>query len=349
VKEFSEKLLRWYTINKRELPWRETKDPYKIWLSEIILQQTQVAQGLSYYQKFVSNYPSVKDLAKAPIDRVMKDWQGLGYYSRARNLHETAKVIAGKYKGIFPDTYKEIKDLKGIGDYTAAAISSIAFDLPHAVVDGNVYRVLSRVFNINTPIDSTEGKKQFQELANTLLPKNNPANFNQAIMEFGARWCRPVNPDCSNCILISKCGAFAKKKVNELPVKAKKTKVRDRHFNYVIIKHKDSVYIRKREENDIWQGLYEFYLVESLKKQTPEKFLKTAELRKLVNKFSVREISAEYKHVLSHQNLYSVFYHLELKDELKGKGLKKVKLKELNRYAFPRLIEKHLRERELIK
>ena len=221
----------WYRLNKRELPWRKTNDPYLIWLSEIILQQTRVVQGLSYYLKFTHNYPTVFDLANASEQDVLKDWQGLGYYSRARNLHATAKVIASEYKGVFPKTFLEIKKLKGIGDYTAAAISSFAFNLPHAVVDGNVYRVLSRVFNIDLPIDSIEGKKYFAQLAKELLPNHDAAIHNQAIMEMGAIQCLPTNPLCDSCPLLEKCLSYHLKNTHERPVKVKKTKTRDRFFH----------------------------------------------------------------------------------------------------------------------
>ncbi len=225
---FSKKIIAWYQQNKRELPWRNTKDPYLIWLSEIILQQTRVEQGMAYYLKFAKEFPSVKELAKAENEKVMKLWQGLGYYSRARNLHTTAKTITDNYKGKFPEQHEDILLLKGVGEYTAAAIVSFAFNKPHAVVDGNVYRLLSRVFGIETPIDTTLGKKEFNALANELLDKKNPALHNQAIMEFGAIQCKPVSPDCSVCPLNTMCFAYSKKSVSKLPVKAKKTKVRNR-------------------------------------------------------------------------------------------------------------------------
>jgi A/G-specific adenine glycosylase len=348
---FGKRLLKWYKINKRDLPWRGINDPYKIWLSEIILQQTQVVQGLAYYLKFVKHYPNVKLLAKAPSDEVMKHWQGLGYYSRARNLHEAAKLVANKHKGVFPKTYDEIKELKGVGDYTAAAIASLAFDLPHAVVDGNVYRVLSRVFGVDLPIDSGEGKKYFQKLADELLTKKEAANYNQAIMEFGALYCRPVNPDCASCIFNDKCVAFQKQIVSELPFKSKKTKVRDRYFNYIVFRFKSDVYISKRTKKDIWQDLYEFYLIESDKKQKPEAILKSKQLSQITTEKNVilKSVSHEYKHVLSHQNLHTMFYSVELKEPLKTKLLKKVNIGSINKYAFPRLIEKYLKDENLIK
>ncbi len=348
---FAKNLLKWYKINKRDLPWRGQNDPYKIWLSEVILQQTQVIQGLTYYLKFVKNYPTIKLLAKAPVDEVMKHWQGLGYYSRARNLHEAAKFVVDKHKGVFPKTYDEIKELKGVGDYTAAAIASLAYNLPHAVVDGNVYRVLSRVFGVDLAIDSGEGKKYFQNLANELLPKKQVADYNQAIMEFGALYCRPVNPDCENCIFNSKCAAFQKQNVNELPFKSKKIKVRDRYFNYFLFTHRQLLYIQKRHTKDIWEGLYEFYLIETPKKQKAETVLKSKELKNLLDlkKATIKNVSQQYKHVLSHQNLYAVFYRIELGDKQSLKELKKVKLSEINKYAFPRLIEKYLKDENIIK
>ena len=235
MKHFSEKIIAWYDQNKRDLPWRNTKDAYLIWLSEIILQQTRVDQGMDYYLKFAKEFPTVKHLAKADNEKVMKLWQGLGYYSRARNLHTTAKIISEKYHGKFPDEYSDILSLKGVGNYTAAAIASFAFNKPYAVVDGNVYRVLARVFGIESPIDSTQGKKEFETLATELLDRKKPASHNQAIMELGALQCKPVNPDCSICALNTMCFAYSKKRINELPVKAKKTKVRNRYFNYIVL------------------------------------------------------------------------------------------------------------------
>ncbi len=345
---FAKKIIKWFKTNQRNLPWRGIKDPYKIWLSEIILQQTQVNQGLSYYLKFVKNYPKVKDLANAPVDEVMKHWQGLGYYSRARNLHETAKNIVIKYKGVFPKTYVEIRELKGVGDYTAAAIASLAYDLPHAVVDGNVYRVLSRVFGVKLPIDSGEGKKYFQELANELLPKKEAAIYNQAIMEFGALYCRPVNPDCENCIFNSKCVAFARQIVNELPFKSKKIKVTDRYFNYILFTTGQLFFINKRLTKDIWQDLYEFYLIETDRRQKPLEVLKVKELKNIIKQkgFNIEKVSKEYKHVLSHQHLYTTFYRVRTKQV--PKGMIKVKLSEINKYAFPRLIEKYLKDENII-
>jgi A/G-specific adenine glycosylase len=347
---FSKRLIKWYKINKRDLPWRGVKDPYKIWLSEIILQQTQVVQGLSYYLKFIEHYPNVKILAKATSDQVMKDWQGLGYYSRARNLHEAAKYVVNKHKGVFPKTYEAIRELKGVGDYTAAAIASLAYDLPHAVVDGNVYRVLSRVFGIESAIDSTEGKKYFQKLADELINKKDVANYNQAIMEFGALYCRPVNPDCINCIFADKCIAFQKQKVNQLPYKAKKIKVRDRYFNYFLFTQKQRLFLQKRLNKDIWQDLYEFYLIETPKKESAKTILKAKSIKNLLGPkpFIMKDVSREYKHILSHQHLHVIFYHIELSGKHTLKNMITVKLNEINKYAFPRLIEKYLKDKDII-
>ncbi len=344
-------LIKWYKSHKRNLPWRQTTDPYKIWLSEVIMQQTQVVQGLNYWLKFTEKYPKVQDLAKAPADEVMKMWQGLGYYSRARNLHEAAKFIVKEHNSVFPHTYISIRELKGVGDYTAAAIASIAYNLPHAVVDGNVYRVLSRVFGIDTPIDTGEGKKEFQKLADSLLPKKEVATYNQALMEFGALQCRPANPDCENCVLSDKCWALANMKVDKLPVKSKKTKVSNRYLNYFVFIHNKHTYIKKRDKKDIWQGLYEFYLIEQLKKEPVDEVLKSAELKKVIalKNVTVKNVSHEYKHILSHQHLYARFFTVELKNATELKGYKKVKLSELHKYAFPRLMEKHLKDRGMIK
>ena len=261
--QFQELITHWYHQNKRNLPWRTTKNAYVIWLSEIILQQTRVEQGLPYFNKFLQHYPSVSDLATADEQEILNDWQGLGYYSRARNLHKTAKEVVEIYKSEFPSTYNELLKLTGIGPYTAAAIASFAFDEAKAVVDGNVYRVLSRVFDIEEAIDSTQGKKTFELLANELIDKKNPAIYNQAIMEFGALHCVPVNPDCATCPLQFQCLAYANKTITERPVKSKKTKVTPRYFVYLIeLSPSQTIRIEKRKEKGIWQHLYQFPLVE---------------------------------------------------------------------------------------
>jgi A/G-specific adenine glycosylase len=345
---FSLGLIKWYKKNKRDLPWRNETDAYKIWLSEIILQQTQVVQGTSYYYKFIENYPKISQLAEAKEDEVLKLWQGLGYYSRARNLHAAAKHIKTHHKGVFPSNYAEIKDLKGVGDYTAAAISSFAYNLPHAVVDGNVYRVLSRLFGIETPIDSGKGKKEFQDLATELLDKKQPAIHNQAIMEFGSQFCKPNNPDCDNCVFKAKCFAFKTDRIKDLPIKAKKTKITNRYFNYFVIADKnDELLIHKRSKNDIWKGLYEFYLVESEKEIDPEAVLQNPKLKEIIGKkYRLVNASKNYKHVLSHQHLYAKFYVIKTSTAF-DKTQTKTNLKNLIKFAFPRLIEKFLNDCDL--
>lgn len=339
---FGDRLLKWYQANKRDLPWRYTRDPYKIWLSEVILQQTQVIQGLSYYHKFVKTYPKVTLLAKAPEEDVLKMWQGLGYYSRARNLHEAAKTVSTLYKGVFPKTFEEIRALKGVGNYTASAISSIAYDLPYAVVDGNVYRVLSRVFGINTPINSTKGIKEFQELANDLLIKKKAAIYNQAIMEFGAMYCKPTKPNCPSCIFEDKCFAYAHNKVNQLPVKIKKTKVKDRYLNYfLIIDDHDKVIVNRRMNKDIWKGLYELLLIETNEKTSLKKLLKHKCLEPLIKNCTVENTHKEFKHILSHQHLHTHFYVLKYKGKF-GKKYQTCSIKDLKKLAWPRLIDKFL-------
>jgi A/G-specific adenine glycosylase len=351
MKHFSPTIISWYQLNKRDLPWRNTSDPYLIWLSEIILQQTRVDQGMAYYLKFASKFPTIKHLAKADNEKVMKLWQGLGYYSRARNLHASAKMVATDHKGKFPEEYSEIRKLKGVGEYTSAAIASFAFNKPYAVVDGNVYRVLSRIFGIEIPVDSTQGKKDFQELATELLDKRNPGIHNQAIMEFGALQCKPVNPDCSVCPLMNSCYAFAKKKIAELPVKEKKTKVRNRYFNYIILTNNGTTIINKRTAKDIWTGLYDFPIIETKMELTESKILSSEEWKRIFgkHKYSVRSVSANYKHVLSHQHIFARFWEVECNVELKKINSVSsivIKQKDLAKYAVPRLIEIYLEKRK---
>lgn len=337
----SEKLIHWYLVNKRDLPWRNTTDPYKIWLSEIMLQQTQVIQGLNYYIKFTEHFPTINDLANAPEDKVMMLWQGLGYYSRARNLHFTAKFVQQHYNGIFPNNYTQIKELKGVGDYTAAAIASFAFRLPHAVVDGNVYRVLARLFNINTPINSTLGKKEFQLLADELLNKKKPSLHNSAIMEFGALFCKPQNPNCDSCPLQVQCLAFANKTVGLLPVKTKTIKIKERFFNYVVFNYKNFIFIKKRTQKDIWQNLYEFYLTESDAELAEDSVINDLQ-KQAIKEFHVKSITKLPKHILSHQHIFSTFYDVEIKTPLKKEGFIKIKKEDLIHYGTPQLIQKYL-------
>ncbi len=330
MSDFSLSITNWYRLNKRDLPWRSTKDPYKIWLSEIILQQTRVDQGMSYYKKFVRNYPTIYDLAEAEEQDVLNDWQGLGYYSRARNLHTAAKEVALNQNGVFPNKFTEIKKLKGVGDYTAAAIASFAFNEPKAVVDGNVYRVLSRVFDIDTPIDSAQGKKVFQSLADELIDSNNPAEHNQAIMEFGALICTP-KPNCTECVLSDNCIAKQNSTIENRPVKSKKIKVRDRYFHYLIYYKNNNTIIQKRDKKDIWQNMYEFPLIES--EQVPKEII-----------ISSKKISTERKHILSHQRIHTKFYHINEIPETLNSDWLVINQSEIQDYPLPRLIDKYLEE-----
>jgi len=314
--KFSKTLVSWYLQNKRDLPWRNTTNPYFIWLSEIILQQTRVNQGLAYYLTFIKNFPTVVDLASADEEKVLKLWQGLGYYSRARNLHTSAKYIVNELKGVFPSDYKSLLKLKGVGDYTASAIASICFGKPTAVVDGNVYRVLARYFGINTPINSTAGIKEFKKLAQELIDVSNPANHNQAIMEFGARMCKPQNPDCSMCPLNDSCVALQKKEIKKLPIKDRKIKVRKRYFNYLVVitSNKETI-LRKREGKGIWQNLYEFPLIESKAVIDETDLVNHKEFNKLFgsSKLSIRQFNKKLiVHKLSHQHINTQFWIVKI-------------------------------------
>ncbi len=335
---FTKTVTHWYSNNKRILPWRQTKDPYYIWLSEIILQQTQVKQGLPYYEAFVSKYPTIFDLAKANESDVLKLWQGLGYYSRARNLHATSKHIVEALNGTFPASYKELLKLKGVGDYTASAMASICFNEITAVVDGNVYRVLSRYFEIDTPINSSKGAKEFKALAQKLIDKKNPAEFNQAIMEFGAVQCRPKNPDCNACPLQDGCLAFNKNRVDKLPVKIKSAKAKKKHFNFLVFISKDQkTILEKRKGKGIWQNLYQFPLVETSKEQSYGSFKKHIQSHHLLNKV-VFNLSLYNKdaiiHKLSHQHLYTKFWIVNT-DELLIEG---VSLEKIHDFPVPIII-----------
>ncbi len=356
---FSDPLIEWYTQNKRDLPWRNTQDPYFIWLSEIILQQTRVDQGMSYYLKFCKEFPTIEKLSDATEEKVIKLWQGLGYYSRARNLHATAKHIVRNLNGKFPDSHDEIIKLKGIGPYTAAAIASISFNQPCAVVDGNVYRVLARVFGIKTPTDSSTGKKEFQGLANELLDKKYPALFNQAIMEFGATYCKPSNPDCPNCIFSSICLAFHKKKVDALPVKEKITKIRNRYFNYILIQYKNTFLIKKRSGKDIWKNLYDFPVIETNRELGKRELLKTkawetmfmpnqVRLPKPLSRkptYIIKSVSKTYKHVLSHQHIFARFWKIQITRPLKiSKEYLSVTQGEFHTYPIPRLLDIYMND-----
>lgn len=339
---FTDTLLNWYADNKRELPWRETKNPYLIWISEIILQQTRVVQGYDYFVRFVHRFPDVTVLAEASEDEVMKSWQGLGYYSRARNLHAAAKSM----NGTFPTTYEGVRALKGVGDYTAAAICSFAYDMAYAVVDGNVYRVLSRYFGIDTPIDSTEGKKLFAALAEEMLDKSHPAVYNQAIMDFGAVQCTPQSPDCRCCPLADSCAALKEGIIAKLPVKQHKTKTTNRYFNYIYVRMGACTYIHKRTGNDIWKNLFEFPLVETDTSVSEEEFRELPQVRALFTGGEVpmlRPVCKNVKHVLSHRVIYANFYEVILpENSVSFSTYRKVEVDDLEQYAVSRLMHAFL-------
>tara|TARA_B110000902_G_scaffold28156_1_gene30576 strand:- start:587 stop:1630 length:1044 start_codon:yes stop_codon:yes gene_type:complete len=339
--KFSNTLIYWYLQNNRELPWRKNKNPYFIWLSEIMLQQTRVAQGMVYYLKFAENFPTVFDLAKADESTVLKMWQGLGYYSRARNLHYSAKQITDEFNGEFPSTYQEIIKLKGIGDYTASAIASICFNEPTAVVDGNVYRVLSRYFGIKTAINSSAGIKEFKALAQTLIDESQPGAYNQAIMDFGALHCKPQNPLCETCPFADSCVALEKKLTKELPLKEKKTKVRNRYFNFLVVKTEaDKTILSERKGKGIWQGLYQFPLIESdtnIDKNelvSSEEFITLFPNETTISLFNKKEIV----HKLSHQHLYTQFWIVETATSSEAK----IKWNSIKKYPVPVLIANFL-------
>ncbi|RXR20730.1 A/G-specific adenine glycosylase [Flavobacterium amnicola] len=311
---FSNLLTTWYLQNKRDLPWRKTTNPYHIWLSEIMLQQTRVAQGLPYYLSFTKAFPTVFDLANAHEEEVLKLWQGLGYYSRARNLHNTAKYVASELNGIFPDNYKSLLSLKGVGEYTAAAIASFSYNEIAPVVDGNVYRVLSRYFGIETDISSPKAKKEFTALASELIDKQQPAAFNQAIMEFGALQCVPKNPNCDICPLNTSCWALANKKVALLPVKEKKTKVTHRYFNYLlVIDPQQKTIVHKRTQKGIWHNLYEFPVIETEKLESTKTISELIQVQFPETDKMIQLDSETVLHKLSHQHLHIHFWKIHTK------------------------------------
>lgn len=335
---FNQKIQSWFLQQGRDLPWRNTKDPYLIWVSEIILQQTRVNQGFNYYLRFVERFPTYQDLATADENEVLKYWQGLGYYSRARNMHTAAQSIREK----FPTEYKEVLNLKGVGEYTAAAICSFAYDQPYAVVDGNVYRVLSRYFGIYTPIDQTKGKKEFASLAQEMLDKKNPAQYNQAIMDFGALQCTPKSPDCTICPLQSSCVAYNEGAVAELPVKVGKTKVKDRFFNFICIDQGEFTYLIKREEQDIWKNLYQIPLHETEKSIELNELLQALEksdLSILKDSLSIALVVKDYIHILSHQRLHTNIYKAKVTSDFKLETpYIKINKADIEDYPIPRLI-----------
>lgn len=347
----SKKLIQWYHTNKRSLPWRETNDPYLIWISEIILQQTRVSQGYEYYIRFTQSLPNIESLAKAQEHDVLVLWQGLGYYSRARNLHIAAKTIVEKHNGIFPRDHNSILALKGIGEYTAAAISSFAYNLPYAVVDGNVYRFLARFFGIDTPIDSSKGKKEFAKLAQELIDINEPGLYNQAIMEFGALHCTPDNPKCDTCPFSEQCIAHNENRVKQLPVKQGKLKSKDRFFYYLDIRSQNNpsfLFLKKRTEKDIWQNLFELPLIETSSPLTLEELIKSKDFKTIFNNskdLQINPIGINFKHILSHQKIHTTFYRITTDDDcILLDDYIKIEDSDLANYPISRLVDRYFKQ-----
>lgn len=346
MNDFSDLITNWYSKNSRTLPWRKTCDPYKIWLSEIILQQTRVDQGLPYYLEFISAFPNVKALANAKEDQILKLWQGLGYYSRARNLHHAAKYILSKHNGVFPNQFEEIIALKGVGKYTASAIASFAYKQAHAVVDGNVYRLLSRFFGVKTAINSSQGIKEFQALADTLIDKSKPDIYNQAIMEFGSQMCRAKKPKCIQCPLSSSCIAYNQQLTDKLPIKKSKLKKKELYFDYFFIEFENSTYIRKRIDNGIWKNLYEFPLIQNEYLKSPDEILLEPNIHSWFKyDHQLKEISSTVVHILSHRKIYTRFWHMICQKKPCLNNYVNVPINQLNNYAVSRLIENYLKSK----
>ncbi|WP_443944947.1 A/G-specific adenine glycosylase [Pedobacter sp. AW1-32] len=343
---FQQELINWYNHNKRDLPWRHTTDAYTIWLSEIILQQTRVEQGLPYFNKFLENFPTVTHFATATELHVLKLWQGLGYYSRGRNMHATAKLVVEKYGGIFPTLHDDLLKLKGVGEYTAAAISSFSSGEARAVVDGNVFRVLARYFGIATPINSPAGKKEFFKMANDLLFRDDPALYNQAIMEFGAIQCKPKSPDCSQCPLAQDCFALNNNVVKTLPVKLAKAEKKNRYLNYLVLTDEERILVKERQAGDIWQHLYDFPLIESISSDESSAENLVGKIRQDFGQDTEITLLRAKKHLLTHQNIHLQFFGLKnyIFNFSKQKGLKWVSFKELNDLPQPKVIHDFLQE-----
>jgi A/G-specific adenine glycosylase len=339
----SNKIIKWYQNNKRELPWRQTKEPYYIWLSEIIMQQTRVDQGLPYYLTFIKKFPSIFDLASASEEEVLRTWQGLGYYSRARNLHFTAKHITNDLKGVFPKTYNSLITLKGVGPYTAAAIASISYNEACAVVDGNVYRVLSRLYEIDTPINSHSGIKEFAKLAQSLVNINEPGDYNQGVMEIGATICLPRNPKCGECPIAQECKAKENNTVANFPIKTKKSQVRHRFFNYLVIKQDTKYYIEKRLSKDIWIGLFEFFLIET-ENEISDFDEMTKQLPDWLPKNIIVGESTKQIQILSHQKINATFWEIDIANSINMSSINFFSIEELEELPKHRLIERYLFE-----
>jgi A/G-specific adenine glycosylase len=339
-------LTSWYQKHRRSLPWRDTNDPYRVWVSEVILQQTRVNQGIEYYYRFLERFPEVCILADAPLDEVLKLWQGLGYYTRARNLHKAAHKVCYDHQGQFPRTYEGLIQLPGIGEYTASAVASFCFNEPVAVVDGNVARVLSRLEGIDLPVNSSRGKKELAKLAQSIISRKDPAAHNQAIMEFGSLQCTPRQPDCPECPLKDRCAAYQGGMVNQLPVKQRKQKKRRRHFYYLDIEHQGDIFLHKRKENDIWNSLYQFPLIETHQPLEIPELAHTEQWQKLFSGLTpeINGVSEPYRHVLSHQKIEARFIRVKLHttNPQLEKHYLRVDPQKLQNVAVPRLIDKYL-------
>lgn len=353
---FADKLITWYSTNQRDLPWRATSEPYEIWISEVILQQTRIDQGHDYYLRFISRFPDVHSLAAAEEDDVLKMWQGLGYYSRARNLHTTAKAIVENHNGKFPETYDGLITLKGIGAYTAAAIASIAFGQATPVIDGNVLRVISRWFAIEEPVDKAAGKKMISESLSEIFDFEQPGLFNQAIMDFGALVCRPKNPECRICIFRENCGAYHQNLVNQLPNKSKTTSQTTRYFHYlVIIFDKDGdlfTVLKKRANKDIWAGLYDFPMIETTHPCNPDELISSVQWKEIFGKeeTELMNISEVYKHQLTHQQLFATFFLIRTGSRIiRDDNEKIIKMADLHNFPMPRLVERYITENKAIR
>ena len=342
---FSDIVLHWYYKNKREFPWRKTKNTYNVWVSEIILQQTQTSQGLNYYTKLIDTFPTVKDLAKAKEEKILKLWQGLGYYSRARNLHATAKHIHYNLSGVFPNNYNGLIELKGIGPYTAAAISSICYNEKRAVVDGNVYRILARVFNNHTAINTPKGVKIFQKLADSLIGDTDPGDYNQGLMDIGATICTPKTPKCSHCPLTKICIAQTKDTINLLPIKIGKTKIKQRYFNYFFVLSNDEFLMKKRKGNDIWKNLYEFPLIESKEPPSETNININKVIKSIIGDESFKmKKKIYYEHKLSHQKLNITINYIKTSSSINKKTYIKVNRMQALKLPVPKPIEKFIQE-----
>ncbi len=345
--DFSAAIIDWYLINKRDLPWRMTSDPYRIWVSEIILQQTRVNQGLDYYLRFISLFPDIGTLATASEDKVMKAWQGLGYYSRARNLHNAAKMILNNYQGKFPENYQEISALKGIGEYSAAAIASNAFNLPYPVVDGNVMRLMARLKGIEEPVNATKGNKLIRELMEKLIDRQQPGIFNQAVMEFGALICTPKQPACEKCLFREKCVAFQSGKVRDLPLKKPKSNSKKRYFNYLVIlgreKNGMKTWLHKRTAEDIWKNLYEFPMIETDSSLTLKQLKRSVSFKNIMqnNNYQLLSESVTIRHILTHRELLAKFYILRC-DEFSTDKYLKISFDRIHEYPVPRLLDRFI-------